>query len=94
MDDLKHYASEYYDPEKAHEYYMKNRKLKGRTTGGLTDEGKQVWTATKGNIDDEKKSKVMEANLYKEQAIQESRSQAEQTRYRISTKYIPLIIFF
>ena len=24
------YASKYYDPKKAHEYYLKRRKLKGR----------------------------------------------------------------
>ena len=29
QDDLMHYASKYYDPVKAHEYYMKHRKLKG-----------------------------------------------------------------
>lgn len=38
---LIHYASEYYDPVKAHEYYMKHRHLKGRTTSGLNEEGKQ-----------------------------------------------------
>lgn len=27
---LEHYASKYYDPQKAHEYYMEHRKLKGR----------------------------------------------------------------
>ena len=27
---VKRYASKYYDPVKAHEYYMKHRKLKGR----------------------------------------------------------------
>lgn len=38
-DYLIHYASPYYDPVKAHEYYMKNRELKGRTsTKGFTDE--------------------------------------------------------
>lgn len=29
QDDLCHYASKYYDPVKAHAYYMKHRKLKG-----------------------------------------------------------------
>ena len=29
-DELYHYASKYYDPVKAHAYYMKTRKLKGR----------------------------------------------------------------
>lgn len=32
-DEIYHYASEYYDPVKAHEYYMQKRILKGRTTG-------------------------------------------------------------
>ena len=27
---LRHYASPYYDPQKAHEYYMRTRELKGR----------------------------------------------------------------
>ena len=27
---LLHYASEYYDPVKAHEYYKRTRELKGR----------------------------------------------------------------
>lgn len=34
---LKHYASEYYDPVKAHEYYMEHRKLKGRESSGSND---------------------------------------------------------
>lgn len=29
-DELMHYASKYYDPDKAHEYYMRTRELKGR----------------------------------------------------------------
>lgn len=36
--ELKHYASEYYDPVKAHEYYMEHRKLKGEVSSGSTDE--------------------------------------------------------
>jgi hypothetical protein len=84
--ELMHYASQYYDPDKAHEYYMKNRQLKGRTTSGLTDEGKDVWTDTKANIDHEKKTKIMEANLEKEVAIQDSRSKAESTRTSITNK--------
>jgi hypothetical protein len=30
VDYLAHYASEFYDPNKAHEYYVRNRELKGR----------------------------------------------------------------
>ena len=34
---LAHYASEYYDPQKAHEYYIQNRELQGKqSTSGLT----------------------------------------------------------
>lgn len=39
---LQHYASPYYDPVKAHEYYMKNRELKERrSVRKLSDEGKK-----------------------------------------------------
>lgn len=39
---LQHYASPYYDPVKAHEYYMRTRELKGRrSTTKLNDEGKK-----------------------------------------------------
>ena len=62
--ELKHYASQYYDPEKAHEYYMQNRQLKGRSTSGLSDEGKDIWNAAKANITSEKKNRIKE---YKDQ---------------------------
>lgn len=32
-DEIYHYASKYYDPVKAHEYYMQRRVLKGRASG-------------------------------------------------------------
>lgn len=51
---LRHYASPYYDPEKAHEYYMRTRELKGRSTTSLNDEGKKIWSYTKNNIKSEK----------------------------------------
>lgn len=59
---LKHYASPYYDPVKAHEYYMRNRELKGenskKSTAGLNDEGKAVAQYVKNQLDTERKSKV------------------------------------
>ena len=51
---LRHYASPYYDPQKAHEYYMRTRELKGRSTTSLNDEGKKIWSYTKNNIKSEK----------------------------------------
>lgn len=61
---LSHYADQYYDPQKAHEYYLQNRELKGRqSSSGLTvKNGKKVnkaatqrkqeaWSYTKKQID-------------------------------------------
>lgn len=81
-----HYESDYYDPAKAHEYYMKNRKLIGRSTSGLSNDGKDIWRATKSNIDYKKKTNKMEANLNKEVEIQNARSKAESTRISIINK--------
>ena len=59
---LKHYASPYYDPVKAHEYYMKTRELKGEnsrsSTAGLNDEGKAVAKYVKNQLDTERKGKI------------------------------------
>lgn len=59
---LMHYASPYYNPEKAHEYYMAHRKLVGRkSTSGLNEEGREIAAHIKMNIDNERKQKI-EAN--------------------------------
>lgn len=55
------YASPYYDPEKAHEYYMKNRELKERkSTKSLNEKGMEVAEYVKANIDQEKSQKLDE----------------------------------
>lgn len=61
-DFLCHYASPYYDPVKAHEYYMKNRELKGRSTStaGLNSEGKIAASYVKNQITTEHKEKQKE----------------------------------
>ena len=51
-----HYASPYYDPVKAHEYYMKHRNLKGKRSGTLNDAGKEAAFYVKGQISDKTKS--------------------------------------
>lgn len=57
--ELKHYASPYYDPVKAHEYYMKNRELKGRTsTAGLNENGRNAARYVKQQLNNEKKEKI------------------------------------
>ena len=58
---LQHYASEYYDPVKAHEYYEKHKKLKGRTKKAtLTDEGKEIASTVKANINEERDQALSE----------------------------------
>ena len=41
---LRHYASPYYDPQKAHEYYMRTRELNGRSCTSLMDDGNKFWS--------------------------------------------------
>lgn len=55
---LTHYASPYYDPVKAHEYYMKHRELKGRkSTAKLNDRGKAAAKYVKDKLTSERKEK-------------------------------------
>ena len=53
------YASKYYDPVKAHEYYEQHKKLKGRkSTAGLNDKGKASAMQVKAKLDEQKKSAI------------------------------------
>lgn len=54
------YASKYYDPVKAHEYYEQHKQLKGRTrsASALDDEGKEMWSYVKQQIKSEKTAKI------------------------------------
>ena len=73
---LQHYASPYYDPVKAHEYYMRTRELKGRrSTTKLNDEGKKVWAYTKNEISGKKKEKVKEEQEKRKQKLKELNAQ-------------------
>lgn len=68
------YASPYYDPEKAHEYYMKNRELKGRSTSGLNEEGKFTAKSIKEALDKERDEKIEEHRDTTDRQISESKS--------------------
>lgn len=60
-EEMMHYASPYYDPVKAHEYYMRTRELKGRTsTAKLNDAGKAAAQYVKNRLNEERKGKVEE----------------------------------
>lgn len=74
-DELKHYASPYYDPVKAHEYYMRTRELKERkSTRTLNDEGKAAAEHVKEQLDAERKSKVDAHNATTQAQINANRS--------------------
>lgn len=84
---LQHYASPYYDPVKAHEYYMRTRELKGRrSVQKLSDEGKKVWAYTKNEIKTEKKAKVDAEKEKQKQTTTDLRERASETRKKISSR--------
>lgn len=75
-DFLEHYASPYYDPVKAHEYYMKTRELKGTkktSTAGLTDEGKAAASYVKNQLSEERKAKIKEARAKSKQTVAQTK---------------------
>lgn len=56
---IRHYASPYYDPVKAHEYYEKTKQLKGRSsTASLNEEGKNAAKYVKEQLTAERKQKT------------------------------------
>lgn len=95
-DAIAHYASPYYDPEKAHEYYMKTRELKGRSSlgtsdnsrsiGKLNDSGKVIWDQVKGNIKDEKTAAKKSADAQRNAQIAALKNQAQQSQEKIFEK--------
>ena len=83
-DELAHYASPYYDPVKAHEYYMRTRELKGQknSTAGLNEEGKGAATYVKGQIEGERKLRTEAAKTTRRQNME---SATEKARKAINT---------
>lgn len=72
------YKSKYYDPQKAHEYYMKHRKLKGRkkktSIADLSDAGKIAAKEVKEQLQAELKAalkKVKRGNTAERQRLRE-----------------------
>ena len=66
-DTIKHYASPYYDPVKAHEYYMRTRQLKGKTSSSnktekksrtLNDSGKAASAYVRNQMNTEKSARA------------------------------------
>ena len=85
--ELRHYASPYYDPVKAHEYYEAHKKLKGRTSlSGLNEKGREAARYVKNELTNERKQKV---SAHKEQTnsrIEQKRSETKSARERFKTQ--------
>lgn len=80
------YSSQYYDPTKAHDYYERTKKLKGRSTSGMSDEQKKTWNYVKEGVTTEKKQKTEEIQTSSTAEIEGLKSEASSVRERISEK--------
>jgi uncharacterized protein YdbL (DUF1318 family) len=85
---LAHYASEYYDPVKAREYYLENRDLKGRQPAKdlKNDKQKQAWNYAKKQIGDAQKGELATARFLRDVFIKRSREEATARRKEWSEK--------
>ncbi len=75
-----------YDPVKAHEYYVRTRELKGRSTKDLSDEAKEGWTYVKDQVTEERKGSLKSAAEANKKAVEELRRNAEARRKEIQEK--------
>ena len=101
---LAHYASKYYDPAKAREYYLRTRELKGeQSTSELTvkngkkvnrertDQRKQAWAYAKNQIGEAKKADLKSISEERKAVVQKARENAGVRREEIRGKLENLI---
>lgn len=97
---LAHYASQYYDPQKAHEYYLQNRELKGKqSTSELTikknkartEKRKEAWSYAKKQIGDAKKTDLKNLSAKRKAIADQARKTADARRQEISGKLDQLL---
>ena len=81
-DSIAHYASPYYDPVKAHEYYERTKELTGRSTGtSLNDAGKEAKTYVKNQINEKRDQDLKDAETQSQKTIEERKKSAERETY-------------
>lgn len=81
---LAHYASEYYDPVKAREYYLRTRELKGRQL--TTKAEKQAFDYANANITAAEKNDVVKAAEAQKAALEQIRATATARQAEIRAK--------
>lgn len=81
-DSIAHYASPYYDPVKAHEYYERTKKLKGRRTGtSLNDSGREAKTYVRNRINTKRDQDLKNAESQSKKRTEERKKSAERETY-------------
>lgn len=80
------HASKYYDPVKAHEYYMRTRELKGRKTSDFSDKQKEGWAYAKDQVKEDEKTVLKKSSETYKAQLEEIRNEAIKRREEISDK--------
>lgn len=85
---IEHAGTTYYDPVKAHEYYLKTRELKGRraASGLKTSKKQKGWAYSKSQIDEAKQKEQETAQDDFKAAVEQLRSNAQALRKQLTEK--------
>lgn len=74
---IQHYASKYYDPVYAHEYYEKHKKLKGRNH--LSEKGKEVADYVTKKINEERDKEISSSKSKTTRSLESARNKHSST---------------
>lgn len=84
---LAHYASDYYDPEKAHAYYERTKQLKGKREAEKLSSGQtEVWNVARDQINQRKTADLESAKTNQTERIAALNKTAQETMERINQK--------
>lgn len=85
---LEHYASKYYDPVKAHEYYMRTRELKNKREAESlkTTKQREIWQVSKDSIAKAKAAEVKTAQDAMKTASENTKRLAERYKAQVAAK--------
>ena len=74
---IQHYASKYYDPVYAHEYYEKHKKLKGRNH--LSEKGKEVADYVTKKINEERDKEISSSKSKTSRSLESAKNKHSST---------------
>ena len=80
---LAHYASKYYDPVKAKEYYERTKELKGREKKLTSDTQKEAWGYASKQITDQRKAAKDSAAEAQNAKLEQITAKAQASKERI-----------